>query len=75
MASTGQPRWPTPSRSCAPTKGVSTTLVKPTYWPKCSRRSPSHGHSRSGGLIWSGPSKGCPGATYIYLLPWTSSQK
>jgi hypothetical protein len=59
--------------SCAPAKGANTTLGKPTYQHKHSRRSPSRGHLRFGDSIWSGPSGKLQGATRICLSLLTSS--
>jgi ribonuclease HI len=65
-ASAGLLRSQTPARSCAPVKGASSTLARPTSLRTPSRQSLSHGPSLCGGWTSSGPYGRCPGATPTY---------
>jgi ribonuclease HI len=68
-ASTGPPWSPTPTRSCAPAKGASSTPTSPTYLRMSCRPSPSHGPSPCGGWTSSGPYRKRPGVTPTYWSP------
>jgi hypothetical protein len=69
--------WPTAQRdtrrSSARARGVSSTLGKPTCQRRRFRPSLSPGHSRFGGLIWSGLSRRPLVVSLTCLSWWTSS--
>jgi hypothetical protein len=62
-----------PARSCAPARGGSSTLARPTFLHTSCRQSPSHGLLPCGGWTSSDPCEKHPGASPTYWSPSTNS--